>query len=80
MNERDMSLLKAVSEAVKEQLAAVHKKYETAFQAQSNKIAELEEKLRNARLILSMNGPSSNLYLKRLMCRRHQSCLILARW
>lgn len=25
MNERDMSLLKAVSEAVKEQLAAVHK-------------------------------------------------------
>ncbi|HGM7113311.1 TPA: hypothetical protein ACKQEX_002100 [Serratia marcescens] len=46
MNERDMSLLKAVSEAVKEQLAAVHKKYETAFQAQSNKIAELEEKLR----------------------------------
>lgn len=46
MNERDMSLLKAVSEAVKEQLATVHKKYETAFQAQSNKIAELEEKLR----------------------------------
>ncbi|BEO13099.1 hypothetical protein ACGEDE_19625 [Serratia marcescens] len=46
MNERDMSLLKAVSEAVKEQLASVHKKYETAFQAQSNKIAELEEKLR----------------------------------
>lgn len=46
MNERDMSLLKAVSEAVKEQLVAVHKKYEAAFQAQSNKIAELEEKLR----------------------------------
>ncbi|MDI6637043.1 phage portal protein [Pantoea dispersa] len=45
MNERDMSLLKAVSEAVKEQLAAVHKKYESAFQLQANKIAELEKKL-----------------------------------
>lgn len=51
MNERDMSLLKAVSEAVKEQLAAVHKKYETAFQAQSNKIAELEEKLRECQSV-----------------------------
>jgi len=45
MNERDMSLLKAVSEAVREQLSAVHKKYETAFQSQANKIAELEKKL-----------------------------------
>lgn len=45
MNERDMSLLKAVSEAVKEQLAAVHKKYEAAFQSQAMKIAELEKKL-----------------------------------
>lgn len=45
MNERDMSLLKAVSEAVKEQLAAVHKKYEAAFQSQEMKIAGLEKKL-----------------------------------
>ncbi|MGC8342273.1 phage gp6-like head-tail connector protein [Pantoea ananatis] len=45
MNERDMSMLKAVSEAVKEQLAAVHKKYESAFQLQAIKIAELEKKL-----------------------------------
>lgn len=31
MNERDMSLLKAVSEAVKEQLAAVHKSTKPPF-------------------------------------------------
>jgi len=45
MNEREVSLLKALCEAVKEQLAAVQKKHETAFHSQANKIAELEKKL-----------------------------------
>lgn len=41
MNERDMSLLKAVSEAVKEQLSAIHTRYETALSQQSDEITRL---------------------------------------
>ncbi|WP_333610129.1 phage gp6-like head-tail connector protein [Pantoea piersonii] len=41
MNERDMSLLKAVSEAVKEQLSAVQLRYETALAAQAEEIKRL---------------------------------------
>ncbi|MDQ1214581.1 phage portal protein [Pantoea anthophila] len=41
MNERDMSLLKAVSEAVKEQLSAIHTRYETALAQQSDEINRL---------------------------------------
>lgn len=41
MNERDMSLLKAVSEAVKEQLSAIHSRYETALAQQSDEINRL---------------------------------------
>lgn len=41
MNERDMSLLKAVSEAVKEQLSAIHTRYETALSQQSDEINRL---------------------------------------
>lgn len=43
MNERDMSLLKAVSEAVKEQLAAIHTRYETALSQQSDEIKRLND-------------------------------------
>lgn len=41
MNERDMSLLKAVSEEVKEQLSAIHTRYETALAQQSDEINRL---------------------------------------
>ncbi|PZL93180.1 phage portal protein [Pantoea graminicola] len=41
MNERDMSLLKAVSEAVKEQLSAIHSRYEAALAQQSDEINRL---------------------------------------
>ncbi len=41
MNERDMSLLKAVGEAVREQLSVVQKKYESVLSAQSQEIAAL---------------------------------------
>lgn len=43
MNERDMSLLKAVSEAVKEQLSAIHTRYETALSQQSDEINRLRD-------------------------------------
>ncbi len=46
MNERDMSLLKAVGEAVKEQLAVVQQKYESALSAQSQEIENLSEKVK----------------------------------
>jgi hypothetical protein len=46
MNERDMSLLKAVGEAVKEQLAVVQQKYESALSAQSQEIENLKEKVK----------------------------------
>lgn len=46
MNERDMSLLKAVGEAVKEQLAVVQQKYESALSAQSQEIENLTEKVK----------------------------------
>lgn len=46
MNERDMSLLKAVGEAVKEQLAVVEKKYESALSAQFQEIENLTEKVK----------------------------------
>ena len=42
MNERDMSLLKAVSEAVKEQLTAVQQRYETALAEQAEEINRLK--------------------------------------
>lgn len=42
MNERDMSLLKAVSEAVKEQLSAVQQRYETALKEQAEEINRLK--------------------------------------
>ena len=42
MNERDMSLLKAVSEAVKEQLSAVQQRYETALAEQAEEINRLK--------------------------------------
>ncbi|MFD3247478.1 phage gp6-like head-tail connector protein [Rahnella aquatilis] len=41
MNERDMSLLKAVGEAVRDQLLVVQKKYESALSAQSQEIEKL---------------------------------------
>lgn len=43
MNERDMSLLKAVSDAVKEQLSAIHTRYETALSQQSDEIKRLSD-------------------------------------
>lgn len=46
MNERDMSLLKAVGEAVKEKLAVVQQKYESALSAQSQEIEKLTEKVK----------------------------------
>lgn len=46
MNERDMSLLKAVGEAVKEQLAVVQQKYESVLSAQSQEIENLTEKVK----------------------------------
>lgn len=46
MNERDMSLLKAVGEAVKEQLAVVQQKYESALSAQSQEIENLTGKVK----------------------------------
>ncbi|WP_336998795.1 phage gp6-like head-tail connector protein [Pantoea agglomerans] len=45
MNERDMSLLKAVSEAVKEQLFAVQKRYETALTEQAEVINRLKSQV-----------------------------------
>lgn len=49
MNERDMSLLKAVSEAVKEQLSAIHTRYETALSQQSDKIKRLSDLVEQSR-------------------------------
>ncbi|WP_246876426.1 phage portal protein [Pantoea ananatis] len=49
MNERDMSLLKAVSEAVKEQLAAIHTRYETALSQQSDEIKRLKDLVEQSR-------------------------------
>ncbi|QMV50955.1 hypothetical protein [Ewingella americana] len=43
MNERDMSLLRAVGEAVREQMAVLQEKYQSALSAQSLKIEELQE-------------------------------------
>lgn len=42
MNERDMSLLKAVSEAVKEQLSALQEKYLSALKEQFDEISRLK--------------------------------------
>jgi len=42
MNERDMSLLKAVSEAVKEELSALQQRYETALKEQAEEINRLK--------------------------------------
>ncbi|RKT93915.1 UNVERIFIED_ORG: hypothetical protein C7432_0337 [Pantoea allii] len=49
MNERDMSLLKAVSEAVKEQLAAIHTRYEAAMSQQSDEIKRLNDLVEQSR-------------------------------
>lgn len=49
MNERDMSLLKAVSEAVKEQLAAIHTRYETVLSQQSDEIKRLNDLVEQSR-------------------------------
>jgi len=49
MNERDMSLLKAVSEAVKEQLSAIHIHYETALSKQSDEIKRLRDLVEQSR-------------------------------
>jgi len=49
MNERDMSLLKAVSEAVKEQLSAIHTRYETALSQQSDEIKRLSDLVEQSR-------------------------------
>jgi len=49
MNERDMSLLKAVSEAVKEQLSAIHTHYETALSQQSDEIKRLSDLVEQSR-------------------------------
>lgn len=46
MNERDMSLLRAVGEAVGEQLAALQEKYQSAISAQSLKIEELHTQVK----------------------------------
>lgn len=43
MNERDMSLLKAVSEAVKEQLSALQEKYSSALKEQSDELSRLKK-------------------------------------
>ncbi|KAF6685027.1 phage gp6-like head-tail connector protein [Pantoea sp. EKM20T] len=45
MNERDMSLLKAVSEAVKEQLSAVQQRYETTLKEQAEEINRLKSQV-----------------------------------
>lgn len=42
MNERDMSLLKVISEAFKEQLSAMQQRYEKAVEAQAREISELK--------------------------------------
>ncbi|WP_277977391.1 hypothetical protein [Pantoea endophytica] len=42
MNERDMSLLKAVSEAVKEQLSALQENYSSALKEQSDELSRLK--------------------------------------
>lgn len=49
MNERDMSLLKAVSEAVKEQLSAIHTRYETALSQKSDEIKRLSDLVEQSR-------------------------------
>lgn len=49
MNERDMSLLKAVSEAVKEQLSAIQTRYETALSQQSDEIKRLSALVEQSR-------------------------------
>lgn len=49
MNERDMSLLKAVSEAVKEQLSVIHSRYETALSQQSDEIKRLSDLVEQSR-------------------------------
>lgn len=43
MNERDMSLLKVVSEAVKEQLSALQEKYSSALKEQSDELSRLKK-------------------------------------
>lgn len=45
MNERDMSLLKAISEAVNEQLSALQQKYLSAFNEQSDEISRLKNQI-----------------------------------
>jgi len=49
MNERDMSLLKAVSEAVKEQLSVIHTRYESVLAQQSDEIKRLSDLVEQSR-------------------------------
>lgn len=50
MNERDMSLLKAMSEAVKEQLSAVQEKYLSAIRERSDEISRLKALIEEIKL------------------------------
>ena len=63
MNERDMSLLKAVSEAVKEQLLAVQEKYLSAIRAQSEEISLLKNSIKE----LQSSAPDSDAIVKTVL-------------
>ncbi|MDF1895087.1 phage gp6-like head-tail connector protein [Rahnella contaminans] len=65
MNERDMSLLKAVGEAIREQLAVVQQKYESALSAQFKEIENLTEKVKK----LSEASPDESAIVRAVLAQ-----------
>ncbi len=63
MNERDMSLLKAVSEAVKEQLSAIQEKYLSAIRSQSEEINQLKDLIKE----LQLSAPDTDEIVKAVL-------------
>ena len=72
MNERDMSLLKAVGEAVREQLAAIQGGFEKALNAQAEKIRSLELVIADQKTLIDgmqQKSPDENAIINGLLSR-----------
>lgn len=63
MNERDMSLLKAVSEAVNERLSAIQEKYLSEIKAQSEEISQLKALIKE----LQLSAPDTDEIVKAVL-------------
>ena len=72
MNERDMSLLKAVGEAVREQLTAIQGNFEKALNAQTEKIRSLESVISDQKALIDamqQKTPDENAIINDVLSR-----------